>query len=61
MAAPAAAAPSAACAICSGVIGSAGDMVGVWIAPVGAQVMIADVACWAMGASPYDDSLDNRQ
>src|SRR3569833_2854511 len=52
MAAPAAAAPSAACAICSGVIGRAGDIVGVWIAPVGAQVMIAGLPCWAMGASP---------
>jgi len=29
-------------------------MVGVWMAPVGAQVMIADFACCAMGPSPYD-------
>src|SRR4051794_16050797 len=60
IAAPAAAAPRAASAICSGVTGSAGDIVGVWIAPVGAQVMIADLACLAMGPSPYDEALDNR-
>src|SRR5688572_992504 len=40
IAAPACAAPSAACAISSGVIGRYGDMVGVWIAPVTAQVMM---------------------
>src|SRR5919198_2667599 len=39
MAAPASAAPIACSAIWSGVIGSASDMVGVWIAPVTAQVM----------------------
>jgi hypothetical protein len=52
MAAPTAAAPSAASAISSGVTGSAADIVGVWIAPVGAQVMMADRACLDMGASP---------
>src|SRR5882724_2748412 len=41
MAAPASAAASAAPAICSGVTGRYGDMDGVWIAPVGAHVMIA--------------------
>ena len=40
MAAPACAAPTAASAISSGVIGRCGDMVGVWIAPVTAQVMM---------------------
>src|ERR1700687_1651692 len=40
IAAPASAAPIAASAICSGVIGRCGDMVGVWIAPVMAQVMM---------------------
>src|ERR1700693_372985 len=40
MAAPASAAPIAASAISVGVIGRWGDMVGVWIAPVIAQVMM---------------------
>jgi hypothetical protein len=40
MAAPALAAPTAACAISSGVIGRCGDMLGVWIDPVTAQVMM---------------------
>jgi hypothetical protein len=40
IAAPAFAAPMAASAISSGVIGRYGDMVGVWIAPVTAQVMM---------------------
>jgi hypothetical protein len=39
MAAPALAASIAWVAICSGVIGYASDMVGVWIEPVTAQVM----------------------
>jgi hypothetical protein len=30
----------ASCAICSGVIGKYGDMLGVWIEPVTAQVII---------------------
>jgi hypothetical protein len=60
MAAPAAAAASAASAISSGVTGSAGDIVGVWMAPVGAQVMIADVACLAMGPPPTMGILDYR-
>src|SRR5262249_19611336 len=38
MAAPARAAPIALSAICSGVIGRCGDIVGVWIAPVMAHV-----------------------
>ena len=38
MAAPARAAPTALSAICSGVIGRYGDIVGVWIAPVTAHV-----------------------
>ena len=40
IAAPAAAAPMALSAISSGVIGRCGDIVGVWIAPVIAQVMM---------------------
>ena len=39
-AAPASAAPIAASAISSGVIGRCGDIEGVWIAPVTAQVMM---------------------
>jgi hypothetical protein len=38
--APASAAASASATISSGVIGKCGDMVGVWIAPVTAQVMM---------------------
>ncbi len=41
MAAPASAASMAARAICSAVTGRWGDMLGVWMAPVGAQVMMA--------------------
>ena len=41
MAAPASAAPIADWLISSGVIGRYGDIDGVWIEPVGAQVMIA--------------------
>ncbi len=40
IAAPASAASMAACAIWSGVTGRCGDMDGVWIDPVGAQVMM---------------------
>jgi hypothetical protein len=40
MAAPASAAPTAASAISSGVTGRWGDMEGVWIAPVIAQLMM---------------------
>jgi hypothetical protein len=40
MAAPAWAAAIAASAISSAVTGKCGDMLGVWIAPVGAQVMM---------------------
>src|SRR5579859_3077553 len=40
IAAPASAAPTAASAISSAVIGRCGDMVGVWIEPVTAQVMM---------------------
>ncbi len=46
--APAAAAPSAASAISSGVTGRCGDIDGVWIAPVTAQVMMTLRACAAM-------------
>ena len=49
IAAPASAASMLACAICSGVIGSASDMLGVWIAPVMAQLMIT---LSAMPAAP---------
>ena len=40
MAAPASAAPIAASAISFGVTGRCGDMLGVWMAPVTAQVMM---------------------
>jgi hypothetical protein len=40
MAAPALAAPNAASAISLAVTGKCGDMLGVWIAPVTAQVMM---------------------
>jgi hypothetical protein len=40
MAAPALAAPSAASAISLAVTGKCGDMLGVWMAPVTAQVMM---------------------
>ena len=40
MAAPASAAPIAWLAISSGVIGNASDMVGVWMPPVMAQLMM---------------------
>ena len=51
-AAPASAAPTAASAISSGVIGRCGDMLGVWIAPVTAQVMMT--LCFAMSSqSPW--------
>jgi hypothetical protein len=42
MAAPASAAPIASCAICAGVIGRCGLIVGVWMAPVMAQVTITE-------------------
>jgi hypothetical protein len=51
MAAPASAAPMACSAIWSGVIGRASDMVGVWIAPVTAQVMMTLSDFAAMGVS----------
>jgi hypothetical protein len=40
MAAPACAAAMASAAICAGVIGRCGDMLGTWIDPVMAQLMI---------------------
>ena len=43
MAAPVVAASTEACAISSGVIGRCGDIVGVWMPPVGAQVMMIDL------------------
>src|SRR6266568_6617758 len=48
-AAPALAASIACVAISSGVTGKASDMVGVWIEPVIAQVMITLLDCCAMG------------
>ena len=42
--APASAAAMASSAICCGVMGRCGDMVGVWIPPVTAQVMITFLA-----------------
>src|SRR5205823_2147538 len=50
IAAPALAASIACVAIWSGVIGSASDMVGVWIEPVTAQVMTTLFASWGMDA-----------
>src|ERR1022692_3958887 len=50
IAAPALAASIACVAISSGVTGSASDMVGVWIEPVIAQVMITLLDFCAMGA-----------
>src|SRR3979490_625867 len=52
MAAPAFAASIARVAISSGVIGKASDMVGVWIEPVIAQVMITLLDFCAMGGVP---------
>src|SRR5712671_1184656 len=52
MAAPALAASIAWVAIWSGVIGSASDMVGVWIEPATAQVMTTLFASWGMGGAP---------
>ena len=51
IAAPALAASIACVAIWSGVIGSASDMVGVWIEPVTAQVMSTLFASWGIGLS----------
>ena len=51
IAAPASAAPSAASTISSGVTGRCGDMDGVWIAPVTAQVMMTLLLA-AMPSSP---------
>src|SRR5438874_10228902 len=52
MAAPALAAAIAACAISSGVIGRCGDMLGVWIEPVTAQVMMT--LPWAAAIVGFD-------
>ena len=54
IAAPASAAPIADSAICSGVIGRCGDMLGVWIEPVIAQVMMTlfFVAMWFPSPRP---------
>ncbi len=51
MAAPASAAAIASAAISSGVTGRWGDIEGVWIEPVTAQVMIA-FRCFAAAMSP---------
>src|SRR3982751_3851722 len=48
IAAPASAASIACVAIWSGVNGSASDIVGVWIEPVTAQVMMTLLASWGM-------------
>src|SRR5256714_7434638 len=53
MAAPALAASIACVAIWSGVIGSASDMVGVWIEPVMAQVMTTLLASWGIDVSLF--------
>src|SRR5260221_13490756 len=57
IAAPAFAAPIAPSAISSGVIGRCGDIVGVWIAPVTAQVMMT-LPCAAAMALLLLDGLD---
>src|SRR6185312_11978281 len=54
IAAPAAAASIACVAMSSGVIGSASDMVGVWIEPVIAQVMTTLLANWGMAVLLWD-------
>ncbi len=51
IAAPASAAPTASAVIWSGVIGRWGDMEGVWIAPVTAQVMMT-LRLAAIGFTP---------
>src|SRR5882672_743408 len=60
IAAPACAAPIAPSAISSGVTGRCGDIVGVWIAPVTAQVMMTLPCAAAMALLLLDrpDSLD---
>src|SRR5262249_12865291 len=52
IAAPACAAAIDCSAIWSGVIGSASDIVGVWIDPVIAQEMITLLDCWGMRRLP---------
>src|SRR5882762_5906231 len=59
IAAPACAAPIAASAISSGVMGRWGDIVGVWISPVTAQVMMPLPCAAAIpGLFPLLDDLD---
>ena len=63
MAAPASAAPIAPSAICAGVIGRCGLIVGVWIAPVTAQVTITErLEGWVAGTrcscARQSDTLD---
>src|SRR6266496_4846040 len=59
IAAPACAAPIAPSAISSGVTGRCGDMLGVWIAPVTAQVMMTLPCAAAIpGLFPLLDDLD---
>src|SRR5258708_18523794 len=59
IAAPACAAPIAPAAISSGVTGRCGDMLGVWIAPVTAQVMMTLPCAPALpGLVPLLDDLD---
>src|SRR5437870_7208946 len=47
-------------AIWSGVIGSASDMVGVWIDPVMAQVMMALLASWGIEVSFFIQAILRR-
>src|SRR5215467_6844293 len=65
IAAPASAAPIACSAIWSGVIGSASDIVGVWIAPVTAQLMmtLSDLAaiCFSLPVAIFSSFADIRR
>src|SRR5437870_4885335 len=57
IAAPALAASTAWVAIWSGVIGSASDIVGVWIEPVIAQLITTLLASWGMDAHSFRSKL----
>src|SRR5690606_806159 len=61
IAAPASAAAMLCSAISSGVIGSASDMVGVWMAPVMATLMMTLLVAWAMAGTPNDCRSDRRR
>src|SRR5262245_54126939 len=60
IAAPACAAPSAALAISSGVIGRCGDIDGVWIEPVTAQVMMTLPCAAAIVLDYLGGRMDGR-